>query len=379
MGSHESDRAREWVKRLLTMEHSIQPDSGAVVRRAKQIRLRRRVAIVLAGMMASIAALSGASALDLWKQASPRDNIAAEGGGTAKPSISQRIPMTAVYDVGFDDGSLWAASNGIVKRLDPSGDVVASISTPGTDYPKLGFGGGAVWVADRSGSLIEIDPKSNRVVSNIPLEGSPTHLAVDAGSAWVSIPTERRGVVLRLDVDSHKVVARISVGVGPGPITVTPAGVWVVNTQDGTLSLIDPLTNEVVRITSDLGATRCVVEDELTLWVCADTTAQIALGDPDASPYALLRLDAVTGEQLARIELDHEPSAVTISQGAVWVALNRSGESGAPRGDLLKVDPRTDKATEIQIGVDETPVALATDGTSIWIANFSSGTIEKIE
>lgn len=364
----ESDEdARAHVKRALAKEHSFRPNFEAVARRATEIRSRRRVAMILAGVSVSVVILSTPFVLDLPRTASPPPDTDVEAGDSPTLSVAQRIPMTAVSDVGFDDGALWAASNDKVVRFSSSGEPIASIATPGSDYPKLGFGAGAVWVADRSGSLVEIDPAVNEVVARIPLPGSPTGIAIGDGSVWVSVASEAGGRVFRVDAESHEVVARISVGHGPGPVAVTEAGVWVVNSSDGgSLSLIDLSTNTVIQTTQNLGANRCLLEVDSTLWVCADASS-------------LLRVDEVTGAQLARIEMDGEPTSVVAYRGAIWVSLNHSGEAGAPPGDLIRVDPETSAAEPVKVVVGEAPVAMATDGNVIWVASFSSGTIERIE
>lgn len=291
-------------------------------------------------------------------------------------SLDQTISIPAVSDVETDGASLWAANNGSVKRFTLSGSALADIRTPGTDYPKLALGEGSVWVADRSGRLLEIDEKSNEVSAAIPLPGGATDVVFLAGSAWLSIPSEGKGTVVRVDASSHKVLASIPVGVGPSHVVATAWGIWVLNSQDGTLSLIDPSTNKVVQTTPDLGATSCLMEAEDSLWVCANSVAGNALESPDASPNALVRIDEESGEQLARIELDHEGTAAIGFQGSIWVALNRNGEKASPNGDLVEVNPSSYAVSEISVDVDQTPVALASDGISVWLANFSSGTIQ---
>jgi YVTN family beta-propeller protein len=59
----------------------------------------------------------------------------------------------------------------------------------------------------------------------------------------------------------------VPVGDGPNAISVTPDAVWIVNKDDGTLSRIDPETNEVDRTVSIGQAPAGIVLAEGLLWV----------------------------------------------------------------------------------------------------------------
>jgi YVTN family beta-propeller protein len=50
--------------------------------------------------------------------------------------------------------------------------------------------------------------------------------------------------VTRIDIASRRVVHTIDVGLGPSAIAVGMGSVWVVNSKAGTVSRIDPETNQ---------------------------------------------------------------------------------------------------------------------------------------
>lgn len=356
---------------------TISPDSTQVLERARELRWRRWAALSFATLL-TCAGVFGLLSARPWEGRSAEEPLVVAKDVGTDMSLDQTISFPAVSDVATDAGSLWAANNGSVRRFTLSGSVIANIPTPGTDFPKLAFGEGSVWVADRSGRLLRIDEGSNDVSASIPLPGGATDVVFIDGSAWLSIPAEGEGSVVRVDASLQEIVASIPVGVGPSHVVATAWGIWVLNSQGGTLSLIDPSTNEVVQTTPDLGATSCLMEAEDSLWICANSVAGNALESPDASPNALVRIDEESGEQLATIELDHEGTAAIGFQGSIWVALNRSGEKkkGAPHGALVEVDPSSYEVTEMHAGVDQTPVSITSDGISVWLANFSSGTIQ---
>jgi YVTN family beta-propeller protein len=72
--------------------------------------------------------------------------------------------------------------------------------------------------------------------------------------------------VLRINPATSKVQATIRVGNRPSAIAFGADRVWVANGQDGTVSTIDPQTNEVG--TLDLGfRPTAVAVDQRTVWV----------------------------------------------------------------------------------------------------------------
>lgn len=373
--THDIDKElSERLNRMASVETS-RPDRAQVFERARELTRRRWAALSLTALV-TCAGVVGLVSARPWEGRSAEKPLVVAGNAGPLMSLDQTISIPAVSDVETDGVSLWAANNGSVKRFTLSGSTLADIRTSGTDYPKLALGEGSVWVADRSGRLLVIDEKTNEVSATVPLPGGATDVAFLAGSVWLSIPSEVKGSVVRVDASSHKVLASIPVGVGPSHVVATAWGIWVLNSQDGTLSLIDPSTNRVVQTTPDLGATSCLIEAEDSLWICANSVAKSALQSPDVSPNAVVRIDEESGEQLARIELDHEGTAAIGFEGSIWVALNRSGEKGAPNGDLVEVNPSSYAVSELSVDVDQTPVALASDGISVWLANFSSGTIQ---
>ena len=77
----------------------------------------------------------------------------------------------------------------------------------------------------------------------IPVGGSPSAIALDAGGVWVANRSDDK--VVRIDPSTPAVTTTIPVGKAPAGITVSPGAVWVANSGDGTVSRIDPEINEV--------------------------------------------------------------------------------------------------------------------------------------
>jgi YVTN family beta-propeller protein len=153
----------------------------------------------------------------------------------------------------------------------------------------LAVGGGYLWVTSPSDSggrdtVFQIDLRSRKLVSSIPVGALPLFVTFGYGSAWISnyggnsvsvvrpgsgrpetiaVPRGPLGIaagggaiwvvtfwsreLVRIDPETRRVLRRIPIGAGPLAVAVGAGAVWVTNRDDKTISRIDPVTNTVVR------------------------------------------------------------------------------------------------------------------------------------
>ena len=65
--------------------------------------------------------------------------------------------------------------------------------------------------------------------------------------------SESTGVVIPLHADSGTAAQTIGVGNGPTAVAIGEGSIWVANSQDGTVSRIDPATSSVSDTIGDVG------------------------------------------------------------------------------------------------------------------------------
>ena len=159
------------------------------------------------------------------------------------------------------EGSIWVAScrDLAVYRLDiASGSVVARIPTGLADPEgelSLAAGAGSVWVlSSATGILARIDQATNEVVAEVPVLANSCAAAFDFGAVWTTSSGSDRaqGWVQRIDTASNSVAATIRVGPVPRFLAAGEGAVWTLNWADGSVTRIDPATNQQV-ITFGLG------------------------------------------------------------------------------------------------------------------------------
>jgi ABC-type transport system substrate-binding protein/DNA-binding SARP family transcriptional activator/streptogramin lyase len=106
----------------------------------------------------------------------------------------------------------------------------------------LAAGDGGVWVTGAdTGELALVNPRTNRVSRAILVGSSPAGAAVGAGSVWVA---DASGIVARIDPRTGT-VRTIRLGGEPAGIAYAGGAVWVADSLDGSVVRIDPRTGAV--------------------------------------------------------------------------------------------------------------------------------------
>jgi streptogramin lyase len=185
-------------------------------------------------------------------------------------------------------------------------------------------GVGSVWmIADPAGTILRLDPDTNRAVAEIPVSGGAQALVFAEGALWVAGTTQ--ATVTRINAHTNVVGDSVKVGKGPLALAAGEGALWVLNTGDGTVSRVDQKTSKVsTTITLGVPATGgAIVAGERGVWVSA-------AGAP------LVRIDPTTN-QVSHVFSGPGGGAITIASGSLWLA--------ATPTHVWRIDPRRVEAT----------------------------------
>jgi len=234
--------------------------------------------------------------------------------------------------------------------------IVATIRVGGQPLDGT-IGAGSVWIADGTGRVLRVDPRSRRVVARIPAGSQVTAIAASGDAVW-AVTSIRLNVhghqVVGIDPTSDRVVTHVLPTAAFGRLLEVAGGtVWVQSDMQagGPLQRVDKRKD---RIVGDFGRS----------WRSAIAGQGDVLWTLDVNGV-LERRDAATGRLLARrpgFAAGQAPTAIAPAGRGAWVA---TGEDGAVTRvtDDLKVRDR------VELGA-RGPMAV-TDG-SLWVTTVDA-------
>lgn len=253
---------------------------------------------------------------DIWVTNINRIDKLSLGSDSVIQSVSMPEPCGAGV-AAF--GSLWVAScqDKSIYRIDKVTGAIISIIHTGLADPfgelSLASGAGSIWVlSSHAGILSRVDPNTNSVVNQITVKAGSYCAVFEFGSVWVSNSenTDGRGSVQRIDPVRNRVMGDIPVGPKPHFLAAGEGGVWTLNQGNGTVTQIDPNTNEAVR-TIDVNA--------------APSGGDIATGAGKVwvrdSKVLLSAIDPATGQVVATYSPKSGSGAVRVTaDNMVWLS-----------------------------------------------------------
>lgn len=171
-------------------------------------------------------------------------------------------------------------------------------------------GAGAIWVASTNPAWVSRVDSATGDRLTIAVPPVPTRLAATEDAVRVLCPDD--GSLSRIDPLTNELVATIPVGRAPSGLAVGQGAVWVTSSRDGTVARIDPASNRLTVAPVPRCRDGDLAGGEGALWVA------------NRLDGTLVRVDPASGRVAARVLLprttDQEPHQVAVGDGAVWAA-----------------------------------------------------------
>ena len=300
--------------------------------------------------------------------------------GTPLPSgVLASIPLKlggvggmapSVATIGF--GSVWVETHRGTElfRIDPTTDKVIATIDVGQEScgePEIGFG--KVWLGpcDSSTKTIAVDAASNEVTGSFDALGGSEAFTNDA--VWIA---DSSGKLSKVDPKSYRTVATYDVFPGAFTGWVMSAGgsIWAASENGetgawgGELVKVDPSSGQVVSRLDvpDPGPYAGMSSDFGYFWVKGDGNGRLLRIDPETSTLTTFDLPGYKG--LSQL-WDIWPAT---GLGSVWVRLAND--------TISRVDPETGKVTGTYPADEAGGGGWPTVGFgSLWVPNFGSDSI----
>jgi YVTN family beta-propeller protein len=203
----------------------------------------------------------------------------------------------------------------------------------------------------------------------------PQRLLAGEGSIWV--PNAGSGTISRINPQTNEVVATIPIGkADPDNDVFVPSRaasgdgyIWAAKNDEDSIVQIDPETNQVIA-TIPIGVEPfALAVRNGTLWITSRETDSV------------MRIDANTGEIVATISDVKDPTDIALAEDAVWVVNHRDDA-------ITRIDPQTNQivalvALDTNVTDSGPPCGSCLSGITInlngiWVA-VGAGGIVKID
>jgi DNA-binding beta-propeller fold protein YncE len=245
----------------------------------------------------------------------------------------------APWSLGVGAGSVWVTPNGADGRLvrvdARSGRIEASISARPLYFGSvLAFGAGFVWTGNdderyrRGATVSKLDPGTNRLVGRPLALGSPQSIAFGAGAVWVA---DHTGWLVKIDPRTFEVVARQRLEFGPHGVVATRDGVYVADAHGSRLLEADPGTARIRRVAGLPVGPIYPAAGAGSIW----SGSAAVWGDPTTQDDRVVRIDPATLAVTQTFHLGGNVSAVAFGFGSLWAAVQPNQLvrlTPAPRG-----------------------------------------------
>ncbi|MGH3078790.1 MAG: adenylate/guanylate cyclase domain-containing protein [Gaiellaceae bacterium] len=163
-----------------------------------------------------------------------------------------------------------------------------------------------------------------------------------------------------IDPASNDVVHVVSnVGSRPGSIAVGQDAVWVANEHERSLARIDPTTLDVQRTTLELTPTGVAVGAG-AVWVAHGLLGSVTRVGVDGS--VLETIDDVAGRAV--------DGSIAVGESGVWFV--------SASGVIAKIDPRTNQVVRPTEVAGALPTAVDTGFDGVWVANAGDNNVVRI-
>jgi YVTN family beta-propeller protein len=223
-------------------------------------------------------------------------------------------------------------------------------------------------------------------------------------------------LLVAIDTATNRVVEQATVGSTPTSVTAGSGAVWALNTDDRTVSRVDPATGTERSFSTEANVVDLAAGADGTLWVAQSTPDEGSGFATYAAPTRVASVDPLTGatRESTPLKLPRGPTTsvpsgalIAVGSGAVWT-ISRPGwvhrldiRSGRritlrdrradqittgdgqvwvyDRGRLTQLDPATGRVR------DSVPVParwvdeLAVGGGAVWMSDRDSGVIWRLD
>jgi serine/threonine-protein kinase len=287
------------------------------------------------------------------------------------PPAPQPLPSSAAVPAGPAPSWAAAPADGIPSRAGQATSAGAEAPTGGVSAPA------AVAAPQQLGSVWSTAPQASErrwpkllLGAALPLVlviGIAAAVFAAAGGDEENAPPEPTVVAeatatVTATVQPARATATIEVGDAPDGVAVSDGRVFIANKRDGTLSVLDPKTNEPAGEPIPAGTRPDgVVAGKGVVWVAASGSDAVERFETQGEPV-----------RTANVDVGDRPEALSLGKQLLWVANFNDGT-------VNRVDRATPSLVGGPIGVGRKPAGIFVGRRFVWVTNSADDTVIRID
>lgn len=294
-----------------------------------------------------------------------------------------------VRAIAVGDGTAWILSEHQLLKVDPSNNQLTPVAienVKGNLHSGFAVGGQGVWILGEAHDIHgihRIDPSTGKCIANILLKKHKGEDSVVYGEGALWVLNKYDGTLTKIDPTSNQITGTVELGkMFWQNVKAADGSVWAMGEEKSIIKRIDPSSSKIVDEFSigpnqhngifSLNMGMFVFSaGEGFLWVADDKFQQ--------GKYSLSRVDPKTHESSAKLQMDGSHGAPVFWNGSAWVSTAGYHLYGH---FITKLDPTTNRTVaKILLPVERgsttfsnrgtTPPVLLADEDSLWA--FSEG------
>jgi virginiamycin B lyase len=301
---------------------------------------------------------------------------AAPNSKIARPGVKEfQVPFTSLkpeakFKIGEDadwvqitDDAVWVASSNpaSVHRIDPmTNKEVAIVPVPGDPCSGLTFGFGSLWVplCGKPNSIVRVDSTNNKITATLPIGPAGQEGGITASRDSIWLVTDQAGTLVRIDPGTNR--ARQTISVAPGSFNplFSEGAIWITGGSANILTVVDASSGAVLATIPVGPKPRFLAAGGGSIWT---------LNQGDGT---VTRVDAQSRKVTATITLGIPGSGGDIAWGAgsIWTTV-----FDVP---LTAIDGKTNKIFRQWVGQGGDALRFGHD--SVWLTDYKRGTLSRI-
>jgi DNA-binding SARP family transcriptional activator len=287
-------------------------------------------------------------------------------------------------------------------RIDPGSGKIVSVTSVGVEPQQIHVTPSAIWTSDLTENAVTRYDLRTHKVQTLGTPSQPFSVVANAGNAWVaslgSSTTIRRFTAFgkgqsagwgSLDPSNTSNIylpppGAVSLALGSGYLWAV-AGPKTTPRTDDRVWLINPATNEVVRLIKLHRETTSLTFVDGTAWIGAFANERtIARGVFAGQSWLFSIRMGANGPRIRSYRLDKSidtsgPGSVGVANGKVWVLNCGRCNQSLDTQRLLELDPRTGKVLKRIALSGRNANALAVGGGYVWFVSQVDASVTQLD